>query len=330
MPDIEKLSAEKVPLIEKELKKVFQENGLPNLHDAIWYHIGTGGKKLRPLLAILTYESLCKDSIEKILPFSAACDILHQWVLVHDDIEDGDRMRRDKPAVWVKYGLAHGINIGDYMAQKVYELILNSKNYGVSNEKIFKLISAVVDTTVKTAEGQTMDINLRSSNEPTEEEYMQMVIGKTAHYMTVPIVGAAIVSDREDLVPKIIEFGRCLGPAFQIADDILDLTEGKGRKEIGRDIKEGKRSILVVHCLFKCTNDEKTKIISILNKSPEETTNEDITYVISLFDKYGSIEYAKNKANELIEKAKSVADEFPEKLRDILYFFADYAVERRK
>ncbi len=327
---LEKLSAEKVPLIEKELRKVLPAEGLPNLHDAAWYHIGTGGKKLRPLLAIVTYESLTNDRIEKILPFAAACDLLHNWILIHDDIEDGDKVRRDKPAVWIKYGLAHGINIGDYLAQKVYELILNSRSYGVDNEKIFKLISAVVDTTVRTAEGQAMDINLRNNDNPTEKDYLDMVVRKTAHYLTISMIGAAIIAGREELIQKLIEFGRNIGPAFQIADDILDLTEGKGRKELGRDIKEGKRSILIVHCLTKCTGEERARLLSMLNKTAEETTDADVDYVSRLFEKYDSIDYARKKADELIAKAKRIADSLPQKLRDILYFFADYSVQRRK
>jgi geranylgeranyl diphosphate synthase type I len=291
--------------------------------------MAAGGKRLRPLLAIMTYEALGgKD--DKILPFAAACEVLHNWLLVHDDIEDGDKVRRDKPTVWVKYGLAHGINIGDFMAHKVFELILMSKEKGLSDDVVFRLLKAMTDTALRTSEGQALDMNLRNNINPTEKEYLESAIGKTARYLTVPMIGAAIVSGNDKLIPKLIEFGTYLGPAFQIADDILDLTEGKGRKEIGRDIKEGKRSILVVHCLSKCSKDEKTKLLSILSKPPEQTTDSDVTYVKKLFIKHGSIDYARKKADELTAKAKKTADSFNPKLREILYFFADYAVQRRK
>src|SRR3990167_2485100 len=218
--DIEKLTKEKYHLIDGEMNAVFNGN-IPNLHDAIQYHMGTGGKRLRPLLAILTYEALGGRD-EKILPFAAACEVLHNWFLVHDDIEDGDKVRRDKPAVWVKYGLAHAINAGDYMAQKVYELILNSRKYGVDEKIVNDLLEAMVQTSIRTAEGQAMDINMRSAS-PSENDYMDMVIGKTAHYLTVPMVGAAILAGRKELIPRLIEFGMQIGPAFQIADDVLDL-----------------------------------------------------------------------------------------------------------
>ena len=329
MIDIENLSKEVAPLIDKEIEKVLPKNGMKNLNDAVWYHMETGGKKLRPLLAILTCEAL-GGSRDKILPFAASCELLHNWFLVHDDIEDGDKVRRNKPSVWVEYGLAHGTNVGDYMAHKVFELILTSKERDLEDKKIMSLLDAMVQTALSTAEGQTMDINLRGNNSPTEKDYLDMIIGKTAHYLTVPMIGAAVVADNEDLIPNLIEFGKNLGPAFQITDDILDLTEGKGRNEIGRDIKEGKRSILVVHCLKKCSNEEKAKLLHILNKSPEETTDGDVAYAKDLFYKHGSVDYARQMAEEFTSKAKHIADIFPQGLREILYFFADYIIQRRK
>lgn len=328
MIDIEKLSAENARIIDREIEKVFPKTGVKNLNDAVWYHMDTGGKKLRPLLAILTCEAL-GGRTDEVAPFAAACEILHNWFLIHDDIEDGDRVRRDKPAVWVKYGLAHGINTGDYMAQKVFELILMSSRKGVDDQKVFRLLEEMTKTSIKTAEGQAMDINLRNNPRPTEKEYMDMVTGKTAHYLTVPMVGGAIVANRADVIPHLIEFGSYIGPAFQIIDDVIDLTEGKGRGEIGRDIKEGKRSILAIHCLAECSPEEAEKLLEILDKHPDQTTDEEVLYVRELFEKYGSIDYARNKAEQLKENALLVINKIPE-LAELLEFFANYLVKRRK
>ena len=254
---------EKSKMIDKELNGILKGK-LPNLHDAIKYHMETGGKRVRPLLAIMTCEALGGD-VRRIIPFAAACELMHNWFLVHDDLEDGDIVRRDKPTVWVKYGMPHAINIGDYMAHKVFKLILGSKNRGLDNDKIVKLFEETVETTLETAEGQTLDINLRNNNNPTEKEYIESIQHKTARYLTMPIIGGAIVAGRDDLKDKLLDFGKKAGLAFQITDDILDLTEGKGRGEIGRDIKEGKRSIMVVHFLSKCSKEEKNKLLNILN-----------------------------------------------------------------
>jgi geranylgeranyl pyrophosphate synthase len=329
MLEIEKLMEEKSYLIDKEFDKVLPKDGIKNLSDAVWYHMGTGGKRMRPLLSILTCEALGGD-VNKILPFASACELFHNWILIHDDIEDSDKVRRNLPTVWVKYSIPHAINVGDYLEHKVFELILHSKEHGVDDATIIKLMKSMTTTAVKTAEGQTMEMNLRSNDSPTEKEYIEMVIGKTAHYLTVPMIGAAIVAGREDLINSLMEFGMNLGPAFQIADDILDLTEGKGRNEIGRDIKEGKRSVLVIDCLSKCNHDEKEKLINILNKTPEDTSDVDVHYAKNTFEKYGSVEYSKQLAERYTKNAKEVAGKMPEKLRDILLFFADYAVQRRK
>ena len=273
-------------------------------------------------------EEVFNLEVEENNNFIADNVVVHNC-LVHDDIMDSDRMRRNHPAVWVKYGLAHGVNVGDYMAQKVYELILLSKECGVSDEKVFRLVKAMIDASVRTAEGQAMDMNLRGKI-PAEKEYIRMVTGKTAHYMTLPIVGAAIVAGRDDLIKKIVEFGSYAGPAFQITDDILDLTEGKGRGEIGRDIKEGKASMLVVHCLSRCNVAEKKRLLKILRKPPEETGSSDVGYARQVFEKHGSVGYAKQRAEALAAKAKTVAMSMPEELREILEFFADYLVKRKK
>lgn len=322
------LAKEKAALFDSEIEEVFAGD-IPNLHDAIRYHIAEPGKRLRPLLAFLTCEALGGNA-QRVVPFAAACDVLQHWILIHDDIEDGDTVRRGQAAVWVKYGIAHGVNVGDYMSHKVYELILRSKRYGVSDAITQKLLEAMVEAVVRTAEGQAMDINLRGSSNPTEEEYMRMVVGKTAHYMTVPMVGGAIVAGRDDLLQKLIEYGQAVGPAFQITDDLLDLTEGKGRGETGRDIKEGKRSLLVVHCLQNCEPHEREKLLDILNKPVEKTTHEDVLLAKSLFEKHGSVDYAKRRAKECGEEARRIAKQFPPRLAEILIYVADYMEQRKK
>jgi len=329
MEEIERILKERGKLIEKELEKSIPRKGITNLNDAVWYHLDSGGKRIRPVLAILTCEALGGDA-KKVMPFAAACELFHNWCLVHDDIMDGDTIRRDKEAVWKKFGLAHGINIGDFMSEKVYELIAGLGKRGGDEKTIIMLVKEMAETAVKTAEGQTMDMNLRGNNKPSEKDYMKMIEFKTAWYLTLPMVGGAIVAGRTDLVPKIKEFGMKVGPAFQIADDLLDLTEGKGRGETGSDIKEGKRSIIVVHCASKCSESERKRMFEILDKPREKTSREDIEFVKQLFDKYGSLDYARNKAKALAEESRKIASSLPQDLRKILDGFAQYLIERKK
>ncbi len=324
---MERLFSEKTALIDRELEKAFPKDAIPNLYDAIWYHLGTGGKRIRPALALMTCEALGGD-VKKALPFAAACEVFHQWLIVHDDIEDSDHVRRNKPAMWVKYGLANAINAGDLMAQKVYELILKSD---IDEKTVNRLIGIMAETAVKTAEGQAMEMNLRKSNKPGEKEYIEMVTGKTAYYLTVPMVGGAVIAGADNrTLDKIREFGKYAGPLFQITDDLLDLTKGKGRGEIGRDIKEGKRSILAVHCLGKCNKAERKKLLAILNKPPEKTGMKEVLFAKKLFEKHGSVDYSRRKAEELSADAKNAAKDLPEELRSVLVSLADYIAGRKK
>jgi len=323
--EVERILKERGKQIESELEKAVPRKGIANLNEAVWYHLDSGGKRIRPVLAILTCEAL-KGDVSKVMPFAAACELLHNWLLVHDDIEDGDRVRRDKPAVWVRYGMAQGINIGDFMSEKVYELVLNS---GVDVNTKLELISEIVETCVRTAEGQAMDMNLRGERKPEEKDYMKMIELKTAWYLTLPMVGGAIVAGRRDLSGKIKEFGMKIGPAFQIADDLLDLTKGKGRGEAGSDIKEGKRSIMVVHCASQCSESERKRLFGILGTARGRTRREDIEYVRRLFEKYGSLDYAMRRARSLAAESKKTTSSMPAGLRAVLDDFADYLAERK-
>lgn len=324
---IESLLKELGPAFAQEIEKVIPRNGVNNLHDAVWYHLDAGGKKLRPALAVVTCQALGGDQ-QKVIPFAAACELLHNWFLVHDDIQDGDVMRRGQEAVWKKYGLEHGINVGDFMSEKVYELVMTS---AIEATTTLALAKEIAETCSKTAEGQAMDINLRQEDEPTEEQYMETITKKTGWYFTLPIVGGALVAGADqNVLEKIKTFGLKAGPAFQIADDLLDLTEGKGREDIGSDIREGKRSLMVVHAAHASMPEEKERLFSLLNKPREQTSKEDVLRVINLFEKHNSITYAQEKARSLVEEAKRASASLPPEVQNILNSMADFSVERKR
>ncbi|MBI4173865.1 MAG: polyprenyl synthetase family protein [Candidatus Aenigmarchaeota archaeon] len=315
--------------IEKELEAVIPRKGVPNLNDAVWYHLDSGGKRLRPVLAIATCRAFHGNE-RQVLPFAAACELFHNWLLVHDDIEDGDTIRRSQPALWQRFGVGHGINVGDYMSEKVYELVLRCGTYGLEPTRLLMLLQKVAETGVMTAIGQAHDLNTKGRQDVSEQEYMETVTLKTALYLMLPILGAATIAGaKEDELKRLERFGMLAGPAFQIADDILDLTAGKGRDEIGCDIKEGKRSLMVIHCSGKCTKEERAKLYAILDKERSQTTNQDIEWVQGLFARHGSVAYAEAVAKKLIAEAKLVSAAFRPEVREVLDGFADYMIERK-
>ena len=296
-----------IPLIDQEIKKLIPEDSYKNLYDSMHYVFSTGGKKLRPTLCLFVCKILGTD-VKSAIPFATSLEMMHNFTLVHDDIEDGDLIRRNFPTVWKKYGMAHGINIGDGMIFKAYESLLNSEHY-LPSEKVVILSKLLTDTLMRIIEGQNMEFNFRSRGNVSIEEYMEMVWRKSGVLFATALSGGSIIADASDEIKQALEeYGKKIGPAFQIRDDVLNII-GEGRKygkEIGGDIKEGKRTIIIIHCLNTCKSDERKKILDILKKSREQVSVSDVKLVIKLMKKYNSIEFAQQKAEELASQAKQV------------------------
>ena len=313
------------------LKFVPYKSYPPNLYEPIWYHLNSGGKRLRSTCAILIYKSL-GGNIKKIMPFAAACEILHHWLLIHDDIEDEDVMRREKPTVWFKYGLNTGINVGDFLSEKVYEMILSLCERSISDKVVMEVLKMTINTTLKTGLGQALDMHFRNTI-PKESEYIKMIKLKTGAYLALPFVGAAILGGADKRTTQLImQYGEHIGPAYQIIDDILDYDERS--ENFGSDIKEGKRTLIMIHCISKCKKNERLQLIKILNKKREKTTKSDIKYVITLLEKYKSIDYSFNKAKLLVEKGKRAIDKVNDKVKNIatktyLNEIADFIINRK-
>lgn len=227
---------------------------VPNLHDAMAYALATDvadplqrGKRIRPVLCLLSAEALGAP-LMRAEPFALAIEFMHNFCLVHDDIEDGDTMRRGRDAVWVKYGLAHAINVGDFLLVQAQKALAEAAPPGLTDAVRVRLMQLFSHTLERTHIGQALDIGAREDRELTVDRYMEIVREKTGYYLASPIQGGAIVAGAgEDVIATIGEMAALLGPLFQIADDIIDLTHGKGREAIGSDIREGKRSFLVAH-----------------------------------------------------------------------------------
>jgi len=318
------LEEEISPLINTETKKLIDSFGFEGLlKESIEYSITSGGKKLRPALCLVTSKCFGKEINEAIIP-AIASEILHNALLVHDDIIDGDEFRRNKPTIWKKYGVNQGINIGDAMLILTYKIIEQYPNI-IKRDLICRYTNL---TYLKTIEGQILEEILKEKNDPKLEEYIEMITKKTAYYLTYPIILGLIVADKEEYIETIFEYGESIGIAFQIQDDYLDLTEGKGRESVGNDIKEGKRSVFIIKLLEKA--EEKEEVLEILNKQREETTKEDIQYIISLFEKYKIYDEVNSLKNEYYNKAiRSIEKIDNEKLKRILLKFAEFMIERK-
>ena len=268
------------------------------------YHLRGGGKRLRALLPLLVAESLGRSG-EELVPFGAACEMLHNATLVHDDLQDGDRMRRGRPTVWSRYGAAPAINAGDAM---FYYAVLLLQRLSVPAEQRDRAIRRLLLDTLCVIEGQERELALKEHGSPTVEAYLSMVEGKTSGLFSLPMAGAAeLCGEPDEVVSGLAEAARHLGVIFQIQDDVLDLYGDKGRGSLGSDIGEGKRSFLVVHALRVASDEEAGWLREVLDKPRQDTSDHDVTRAAELFRRVGSLKLALAEISARRERARQVS-----------------------
>ncbi len=287
----------------------------------------SGGKRIRPMLCLLTAHYLGVPMREA-LPFATAIEIMHNFTLVHDDIEDADKWRRGRLSVWSKYGFEHGINIGDFMQNLALRALLDREaNY--TPEIRLALCSLMSETIEMTIRGQALDMDARK-NPISMIRYRDIVVKKTGYCLAAPLTAAAIIAKADDSVKNTLaQIGLTLGPLFQIRDDVIDLTADKGRDEIGSDIREGKRSFLVAVVYEKGSDHDIKWLTNILDKPRDENTKDEVDACRVLFEKYDAFNEAKRVCETFVQKTKSCLATLPTELIEPLSFFIDSLAQRK-
>ena len=279
-----------------------QETGASSTLDTMnRYHLSTGGKRLRALLPLVVAQALGHDP-GAIVPFGAACEMLHNATLVHDDLQDGDTIRRGEETVWVKYGSAQAINLGDAMLYVTVRLIDHLDALPIASR--YLAVQRIARETLRVVDGQEREFALQTLDRPSREAYFAMVEGKTSGLFALPIVGAAELCGADAaLLSSLQEATRHLGVVFQIQDDILDLFGDKGRDEVGSDIGEGKISMLVVEALARASEDDARWLRDLLRTPREEVRREDVDRARDLFVESGALEAAFDEISDRAARA---------------------------
>jgi geranylgeranyl pyrophosphate synthase len=285
------------------------------------YHMRTGGKRLRAIVPLAIAETLGTDA-EKVLPFAAACELLHNATLVHDDLQDGDETRRGEPTIWKKYSAERAINLGDAMLHWPIVLI---DRLDCSDELYRRLSQRLSRETLRVIDGQDREFLLSTQSEATWESYFRMVEGKTGGLFVLPAAGGAeLAGASPDLVRATEKAAAELGVLFQIQDDVLDLYGDKGRDHRGMDICEGKISALVVHYLSNAPAEKAEWLRNLLDAPREEVTIDDIDRVAEEFRAEGSLDAALEEIETRRRRALDdpAFDDAPE-LRNLMGGIAD-------
>ncbi len=304
----EALKAAHLPAILKLIDEVFLEASPEgsSLLPMLRYQMESGGKRLRALLPLLVAEC-CGHAPEELIPFGAACEVLHNATLVHDDLQDGDSHRRGRETIWRRFGVPQAINLGDAMFY--YPLLLLQ---GLSQPiKARETISRrLLRETLRVIDGQEREFALQALKRPSLSDYFRMVEGKTSGLFALPMVGAAALCGAQ-AAPSLVKAALHLGVLFQIQDDLLDLWADKGRTLRGSDIAEGKRSFMVVYSLERAEAPVGARLKEILDRPREETSREEIAEAIKILEHLGAREAALTEIEKRsLAALKAVDQEF--------------------
>ncbi len=313
--------------IDEEIQNSLSTVDPEELKKSAQHLIKAGGKKIRPSMVVLSAIAV-GGTPEEALKTAAAVELIHTFSLIHDDIMDEDDMRRGEPSVHVLWGEPMAILAGDTLFSKAFETVLETPIDNVSYERVVGALKTVVDSCIKICEGQASDMCFEGNFEVSEEAYMNMIYKKTGALIAAATKSGAIIGGgTPEQVELLSEYGRLVGLAFQIQDDYLDVVSDEQDlgKPVGSDVVEGKMTLMVVNALSKASHEDKKELISILEA--EENTN--VTRALELFNKYGSIDYAKNIALDNVNTAKSLLAELPDsEAKESLSMIADFVVER--
>ncbi len=260
-----------LPAVEAEMARLCQQ--LPGrLGDILWEHIASGGKRLRARLALGCVEVL-GGKRRQAVPWAAACELLHNATLIHDDLQDGDRIRRGRPATWARHGAAQAINAGDLGLMLPYRALARLQ---LCAEKCWLLASSLAEHAEQVVRGQSAEQLLLRARHLAWHDYAAAVEGKTAALFSLPVEGAALIVGQAPAEARRLAHGfRPIGLVFQLQDDILDLFGDKGRLEAGADLREGKVSALVVEHLDRFPED-RDWLLALLGKTRADTSAEEI------------------------------------------------------
>ena len=253
-----------LPLLEAEMRSVLTgRDAAPAQHyQMMHYHMGwldeafqpgsfETGKRIRPMLCLLACEAVGGDPATA-LPAAAAVEILHNFSLIHDDIEDGDKTRRHRPTVWKRWGVPQAINAGDGMFALAFTSLLNSSGWGVADRAVLAALTRFAACCAALTEGQHLDLRFEQQQSVAVADYLRMIEGKTASLVAASLsIGALLGGATRECDNALYRFGLHIGLAFQIRDDILGIWGDPALtgKAAGNDILRRKKSLPLLYAL---------------------------------------------------------------------------------
>jgi len=310
------------------------------LYEASRYLLDAGGKRLRPTILLLVAEALTGTGVDEptdyralpdltggtvdVLSAAVSIEVIQSFTLIHDDIMDDDDLRRGVPAVHRKYDTETAILAGDTLYSKAFEFMLDTD---APPARQADAMDELATTCTAICEGQAFDVGFEARGDVTADEYLRMIELKTAVlYAAAAAIPAILLGADDDTVDALGGYGLDVGRAFQIQDDLLDLTtpsEQLGKRR-GSDLIENKRTVVTVHA-----RDQGVDVDGLVADDPDHVSEADIDRAVSRLEAAGSIEYARSLAADLVGSGTDRLDALPDtEASALLGDVAEFLVER--
>jgi octaprenyl-diphosphate synthase len=286
------------------------------------YLRGGGGKRIRPALLLLS-SKLFNYSGRGAVKLGAVVEIIHTATLVHDDIIDEAEIRRGRPAANTQWGNSKCVLAGDWLYMQAFKVAVQERN--------FRVLDALIDLTQQMVEGELLQIE-KLGHLISLQEYFDLIYRKTACLFSVCMrLGAILGGATPEQEEQVGRYGRDLGMAFQIVDDVLDLTASESvlGKPVASDLREGKVTMAVIHALERCTPEERELIETVVR----ERAFNGVTHaeILNVLERYGSLDSATACALEYAESARKAICTFPHsEIKRALLWAPDFVVAREK
>ena len=290
-----------------------------SLYEPIKYSLSMGGKRIRPMLMLLTYQ-LYKNDPQSILPVASALETYHNYTLLHDDLMDNALLRRGQPTVHKKWNANTAILSGDSMLVFAYKLLAECKV-----DKLKEVLDLFTITALEIGEGQQYDMDFELRNDVAESEYIEMIRLKTSVLLACSMkIGAILAGAPSEDANNLYRFGELIGLAFQLQDDYLDVY-GDSKvfgKAIGGDIASNKKTFMLINALSKANETQRKELEMWIANTNVEDEQKKIEAVTALYNAIGIDVLAQEKINFYFEESKKylaavpLSDEIKKELTD--------------
>lgn len=298
--DLDRLIADTEGEMERVIEAA-QDSRTEELYRWIRFHLGLDadaprGKRLRPLLGLLAYQSIAGEH-QRALPGAAAVEMGHNFSLVHDDIQDNSPERRHRPALWTMVGVAQAINTGDTLFTLSRLALHRLLDLGFSARKVLDLMRLYDETCLALCEGQYLDIAASAGGAPMSVEgYLDMIGRKTAALIAGSVqAGAMLATDDDRVVEAFRSFGWALGMAFQINDDLLGIWgDEEDTGKLASDLAEHKRTLPLLHALEHATTVDRERLLDLTGRA--DLSPEDAAEARDIMERTGSRAFTRGRA----------------------------------